>query len=212
MWQEIEPLRYKNAVLEEADKAHWHNVNMNTETPISLKKKYWNVLYSGVVQTHKGRKRVTPNRYISYVVAEQIGTGNVVVFTNSHFVSGAFSNKYPFTKKWRRARWDYHWSIMHDMVNKFVNAGYTVIGGGDWNATHVRKFMRRQRWLATGGIDHLFTCEATNGTQVKLIETSKETHVYTDHDFRIAHARFRKAKAYEQPGPLPKFSYKSLAK
>lgn len=188
LWQEIAIPRYVRAVL--SVPGHWEHTHTNRETPISYNKAYWEETgISGDVMTHKGRKGVSPNRYITFVGLRRKHTHlSPVIFMNTHMISAAFSNNAPFTKAWRLERWKEHFLIQQQLIKQWHSKGYTVIGGGDMNRTKMPKYCAEQRWLAQGGIDHIYCVEGAGdfSTKVLLRESTRETHVYTDHAPRIA--------------------------
>lgn len=192
LWQEIAPKRYKSALESELSSVHhWSHVQIGRETPISYRNDTWKLLSSGHRLTHHGRAHVTPARYITWAVLQRKNsTFPPVVFMNTHMISSAFSNHHPLTKKWRLARWKEHFAIQKALVQSFVAQGYTVIGGGDFNCTHLPKFTGNQRFLSHGGIDHMYVCEAPQGVQVELRELGNYTRVYTDHAPRYAELWF----------------------
>lgn len=216
LWQEIEIARYKQAVTSLLPAPKWDTNGLALECPISLSTKMWEVLDWGLVRTHSGRKRTSPHRYVVWVVARRKNLGvaagkrRVVAFINTHFVNGAFNRKHLLTRAWRRQRWDIHYSILKEMVHRFVAAGITVLGGGDWNRSAVPKFVPYQRWMSKGGIDHLFTVEAPRGVRVRIVDTdtSARGELKTDHPGKIVKYRLATPATYVEPtlSDIPRFN------
>lgn len=214
LWQEIAPQRYKDTLHTlMPNRAH---VALGTEVPITYKPWQWRpateqelpdfsnapddlfprgVTVTGAIRMHGARKRVTPVRYVTYAILTSVnGTGPIVVWMNTHMISGAWSNRHLLTREWRRARWREHFSKQQRLVTYFTSKGLTVIGGGDMNrGDSMPKFSFKQRWLAQGGIDHLYCIEPDGGTRVALNEMRSVPGLHTDHKPRVASLTVKKA-------------------
>lgn len=205
LWQEIQPRRYKDAI-RRLFTVGWRHSAMSTEIPLTLDEKYWQVLASGVILVHRGKALASPNRYISWVVARCRDTGEVVVFINTHFVSGAWNKKPKAFKGWRQRMWMHHFKVMQTVIERFVAAGYTVIGGGDFNRIRVPMFHIRQKWLNKHGIDYLFVVPAKHGMQIKVIHATEIHNMHTDHAPVTARCSNGQSRGYLKPGKVPNFS------
>lgn len=189
LWQEIAIARYTKAV-GDIDRV-FHHSYLGYECPISYKSDVWEPVahLHGHLKTHSGRLHVTPSRYVTWQgLQHKDNSINPVVFMNTHMISGAFSNHYPITKKWRRKMWNIHFAAQMKKVIELHDRGYTVIGGGDLNrGSDMPKYSPHQRWLSHGGIDHLWCVEAPHGVKVELKQLYPyHGGIYTDHRPRIA--------------------------
>ncbi len=174
-WQEIGITRYKEAI-RALDRTVWQSVIASGGAgaiPISWKKKYWEFMSAGSVLTHKGRPLVSPNRYITWVILRNRKTGAVVVFVNTHFISGAWNRERKLFKKWRQVQWTIHWEKERDLIGRWIGRDMSVVGGGDFNRVDVRKFHRDMVWLDDGGIDKLFYVEAPKGANLREVATGE---------------------------------------
>lgn len=185
LWQEIEIFRYTKA-LHDVGPKHWQHANTNLEIPISVDSHYWEIVKDGYRLTHKGRALTSPDRYISWAFVRNKHTGQKLVLVNTHFISGAWGSKAKTFRSWRQQMWRLHYAILKEMVTGWHQAGFTVIGGGDWNKTKVDKFHPDQVWLATSGIDKLFVLPGSKGPKVQLTGVDAIHDVFTDHTPRIA--------------------------
>ena len=82
----------------------------------------------GSVLTHGGEAKVTPARYVNWVVLQRRGTQKRFAFVNTHFISGAW-NKHPD----RRARWRRHAEVLRTVVRTLRSRGLRVFVLGDFN-------------------------------------------------------------------------------
>lgn len=96
--------------------------------PISWRDKYFALRGSGSRLTHKGEARVTPNRYVNWVVLQRRGTQEQFAFVATHFVSKAWTG-HPE----RRARWLHHAQVLRQVVANLRGQGLRVFVVGDFN-------------------------------------------------------------------------------
>lgn len=78
--------------------------------------------------THHGQAKVTPNRYVNWVVLRHRNSGLTVAFVNTHFISGAW-NKHPN----RQQRWLLHQRVLQEVVADLHQRGLPVVVVGDMN-------------------------------------------------------------------------------
>lgn len=184
-WQEIQP-KYYNEVLKALDPRKWAHAHVPLEIPIS-----WNNNFKeftrGHIMTHHGRAHTSPNRYISWVGLEF--NGHQAIFMNTHYVSGAWNRKHKLHKQWRKDMWEQHYRIQKNLVCGFVRDGFTVVGGGDFNRSHVEKFHADQHWVTPGpSIDKLFVVEGNGGPSLIRESLRTVSHGwFTDHPAKIGH-------------------------
>ncbi len=134
-WQEIGPSRYFDAIKNLGpDWGHYmpRDGKLRIPVPISWKKDEWSMQSAGFQRAHEGMKKVSPNRYITWVKLKHKETGQEVVRINTHLVSGAWSKPKP-TTAWRREKWNTHMDKLEKLVDKFQKKGLNVIVGGDFN-------------------------------------------------------------------------------
>lgn len=191
LWQEIAEQDDRDDLTHSCPPERWMHVGMNTECPMSFYRSKWTVRASGNELLHGGKAGVSPARYVTW--AEVIAKGQdpdlipPVVVMNTHWVSGGFSNPGQQAEEWRRAQWNVAHLKQTALVARFLAAGRTVIGGGDFNRTgEWTGFAPQHRWLMHGGYDHLWTCEAQLGAKVRLEKTGTlgTDHLFTDHPAR----------------------------
>jgi hypothetical protein len=134
------------------------------EVPISVPKG-WDVLSTATHLVHTGRKRVSPNRYITEVRC-QVGDQQVA-FLNCHPVSKP--RRGVPAASWRISRWDEYHTRLAALVAELHGAGFTVIFGGDMNKVAVAVVHPAQQVLTARGLDHLWAVAAA-GTTVTVIQ------------------------------------------
>jgi hypothetical protein len=96
--------------------------------PISWRTKYFVLRGSGSVLTHKGEAKVTPNRYVNWVILQRRGTQERFAFVNTHFISAAWT-RHPE----RRARWLHHAQVLRQVISNLRAQGLRVFAVGDFN-------------------------------------------------------------------------------
>lgn len=201
-WQEIAPRRYRRAVGRLPSKVRF----LNTPVPVSFPKD-WVVLDTARILTHKGRRLVTPHRWIVVALLREKKTNKVFALVNTHYVSGAWNNKRKFQKEWRKTAWNHHHRLHRKVVRRLVNNGISVIGTGDFNRENVRKLNRRQKWLNNGRIDKIFKVNAPHGVRLRR-EGAGVENLHSDHNMLKAYVTIRKRKGnrYIPAERLPNFS------
>jgi hypothetical protein len=119
----------------------------------------------GCVLAHKGRKGVTPHRYVSWVILED-ESGERVAHVNTHAVRP--TGVIPL-KVWREARWQEHLTVLRNVVGQLRALGLPVILTGDFNRRrelvqipdlrHVAPPTRIKRSKKVPAIDHILVSE-----------------------------------------------------
>lgn len=207
LWQEISIARYKQAVVKQLPASTYAHYHLDTETPISVDKRHWEVISFGKNETHGGLAAVTPNRFFTWVVVQNKGGNARLVFINTHTVSGAFTHKkkYNLTRNYRVSRWNYHFAMLGLLTQRFNMLGYTVILGGDWNRTTLPNLTPVTKNLTrNNSLDHIIVSEANNGIKVDYVAQDAQGGYYTDHHPLLSTYRMYKDKNYVAATALPR--------
>lgn len=130
---------------------------------ISWRTDTWRMVATGHRLLHAKVSFVCGPRYIVYVVLEHRRSGETVVFSNRHYVPGAFAKGPMVNAKARRAAWSAGWCRDLAFMEDLAVDGIPHAGGGDYNRPG--EFMPR---LMAGeklrefahGPDHVFTVDA----------------------------------------------------
>jgi len=152
--------------------------------PISWRTANLELVASGVKRTHLGIPRVTPTRYISWVVLRDLRSGQVFWRVNTHYVSSAFTRH-----RSRRPMWERHDRKLGNVVLRLVwQHGPNGVVGGDFNRE--LGSARLNAMLSTHGgqhvghhYDHLYVFGGEAGLMARLPLNS-------DHDGILARATF----------------------
>jgi hypothetical protein len=179
LWQEIAPDRYTAAVA--GLPSHWRTVQTGTEDPISFDTRVWRLVSTDRALLSRGRAHVTPRRWATWALLQHVGTGRVVVFMDTHYVSGAWVDRPVTHRAWRRRLWLREWARQDDVVDGLTQRGLTVLGGGDFNRVRLPRFAERQMHLNSGSIDHLWVVPGARG-DVDPGSSWRDRHLYSDHD------------------------------
>ena len=192
LWQEIAEQDDRDDLRKVCPDTEWEHVGLEQEVPLSFWRENWQVLDHGTELLHPGKAHVSPSRYVQWAKVQRKGSPEVppVVVMNTHYVSGAFSHAGQLAEDWRDKMWNVAHAAQSTLVQRFLDQGLTVVGGGDFNRTGAWEgFAPGHRWLVHGGYDHLWTCEAPKGARVRLESTGTlgTDKLYTDHAARWAH-------------------------
>lgn len=140
-------------------------------------------LPSGAQLAHHGMAHVSPDRYTTWAMLRAVGDHAIqFAFVNLHTVSKPFDTKATH-HRWREEMWHVHYSKWAAMVNGFNDAGLTVLFGGDFNSTVVRKSDVDARWFWQSGIDKIGVLPGK--TPVRL-EGIRSWDTPSDHNLRVA--------------------------
>lgn len=147
------------------------------------------------VRLTKGRRLVNPARYLNGVVVTDQHFGDTV-FAVTHWTNGAWNFKRKPFKKWRRRRWFQQEAATAAQVARWVDQGYNVVVGGDFNTGPLRSHVQLhpdQVLVERAGLMHLYAIP-TKGYTVKALGRRVERDVHTDHPFLRAFIQFQKEK------------------
>jgi hypothetical protein len=203
LWQEMHPRSHK-ILAAAVRKTEYQTVHTNLQTPISVRKSRWRVVDSGYVMTHRGKAGISPNRYVAWVIVAHRKTGRKLVVTNSHYVSGAWYGRYRPFRAWRQTSWREHHNIYRNITREFHRAGYTVVGGGDWNHKSPTKFMPEQYWLHRHWYDYLFVVNNYKSEAVVKFVRRKSVKLFSDHDALVAYVTINSTKNPVKARPVDK--------
>jgi endonuclease/exonuclease/phosphatase (EEP) superfamily protein YafD len=173
-WQEVNHQPDKAAV--KAGMPGYQTVQLDLSVPISIRDD-WRIIKAGRHKTHSGRERVTPARWITWVIVERDGMR--LTFLNTHLVSGAWNSKKKLAKAWRRLRWTEHETELRKILASLHRDHGPVIFGGDFNRLHVNRLHPQAVWLDNRGIDKIGAIGTTGSTTPQRIRTP------SDHDARL---------------------------
>lgn len=189
-WNEISPPRYFDAI--RALGPEWGHYmprdgGLRIPNPISWKKDVWKKVDAGFQQTHGGRKKVSPNRYITWVKLKHRKTGKTIIRMNTHLVSGAWTSKQKKDKPWRREMWQRHMTEMRQLVARFKAKGLPVIIGGDFNRDSYRVLGNQVRYdnnlnVATHGRSTIDYMMHTANKRVSRERAKVQGGYFSDHD------------------------------
>ncbi|MGH3760774.1 endonuclease/exonuclease/phosphatase family protein [Actinophytocola sp.] len=149
--------------------------------PISWRTGRFTKVGSGSVRTHGGEAKVTPARYVNWVVLRIHGTGKRFVFVNTHFISGAWSG-HPE----RQARWNRHYQVLKDKVAQLKRShpGKPIFVAGDFNRRKAMAMPDPLRHVAVRGvsgvpIDQMYAPTNVSHTKVsRLPRWGSDHHAY----------------------------------
>jgi hypothetical protein len=97
--------------------------------PISYKSDVFTAVARGKKLTHGGQKKVTPSRWVTWLVLQNTKTGNSFVFVNTHFISKAFTGEPK-----RRGRWNRHLGKLRSEVSRLKRKyKLPIVVVGDFN-------------------------------------------------------------------------------
>lgn len=155
-WQEIGPDRYKQAVKALNPKVWGHvwagNARLRPyESPVSYRKSVFKVIAADAFKFQEGEAKISMDRYFTWVIFEHIATGLRFLFTNKHYVAGAWNDKDKPGKELRPGIWragkTMEVKFLTDMMTKYPSM--PSINVGDYNATH--RIMEREYPARVGG-------------------------------------------------------------
>lgn len=130
--------------------------------PISWRSAKFERTGSGSKLTHGGEAKVTPSRFVNWVVLKHKNTGKKFAFVNTHFISGAWS-KHPD----RQARWLKHRDVLKSVVKDLEAKGLPVAVVGDFNRKQTQgSFLGMYRFLTPQvPLDHLYASKGHRAKQ-----------------------------------------------
>lgn len=138
---------------------------------------------SGLQLAHHGLAKVSPARYTTWAMLRSKGDHAIqFALVNVHMVSKPFDPKASH-HTWREEMWHVHYSKWAEMVNRYNDAGLTVIAVGDFNAGTVRKSDADMRWMWKSGIDKIGVLQGKTPLHLTGV-ASYDTP--SDHNLRVA--------------------------
>ena len=195
MWQEIQPDYYKDAVraekLNDPKRGEWRTFQLDLAVPISVRlggDSPWEYVSDGRKLMHGGREKVSPNRYISWVVLKDRSSGRKTVFMNTHMVSGAWNGKENTADPWRKEMWQQHRTEQTRVIDDFNAKGMSVVYGGDFNRQNVAPFSARDKQVVDTGIDHLGVVLAPGDTLPAVQKKQSVGGFNSDHPAKLMKA------------------------
>lgn len=138
---------------------------------------------TGAQLAHHGMAHVSPNRYTTWAMLRAVADPAIqFAFVNIHTVSKPFDLKATH-HRWREEMWHIHYSKWAAMVNGFNDAGLTVLFGGDFNSSVVRKSDVDARWFWQSGIDKIGVLPGKTPVHLDGI---RSWNTPSDHNLRVA--------------------------
>lgn len=138
-FQEIWPERYEDAVrcLNSQTLRTWVPGDPNGGIALGWPKREWALLDRGKVLLHKGRKKVSEDRYLVWVLLRHIKTGAKLVVYSFHFVAGAWNDRDNQPgEEFRLEMWAEDREVTRQFVKGWVQEGVATMGAGDGNRRH----------------------------------------------------------------------------
>ena len=131
-WQEVndKPDRDKLKRSLPGYQTYWPKSDAAKAIPISWNSDRFSLVQKNSIRTHKGESKVTPARYVNWVLLKDRKTGEQFVFINTHFISGAFTGHPERQKRWRQ-----HADVLRRTVRNVQSSypGAPVFVVGDFN-------------------------------------------------------------------------------
>lgn len=146
--------------------------------PISWRKDRFSLVKSGSIRTHAGEAKVTPSRYVNWVLLKQPAKNKRFLVLNTHFISGAWT-KHPE----RQARWLLHAKKLRGLVktlgDQHPNTPIMVVG--DFNRRRTVDFAHQVDYIRVKGvsgvpIDQMYATASVRNTQVERLSKAGSDH------------------------------------
>ena len=198
-FQEVKSLHDKELVIAGLG-PQWGLYVSQTNSPIALNKSFWNVLDEGFATMHPAMAKVTPTRYVSWVIAENRKRPALppVAFTNGHVINkGPKQDRWDETpdNKYEQIRYTFRqqglatWASVIEELR--MEHGCTIFGTGDFNLLDAPRFHQKQQWLDNRGIDKIFYVpglKRLHAPRFDLVETW-EVNTPSDHHLNVVRGR-----------------------
>jgi hypothetical protein len=143
--------------------------------PISWRDELFVLRGHGSRLTHHGEAKVTPNRYVNWVVLQRRGTQERFAFVATHFISKAWTG-HPE----RQGRWKRHARILRRVVANLRGQGLRVFVVGDFNRHRAIKIPGMVYSPAKGGggvpLDQIYVSEGVRHSQSERLAKSGSDH------------------------------------
>jgi exonuclease III len=167
-----------------------------TSTAIGLDTRYWEVLETGFSTLSPSMAKVTPQRYVAWVIAQSKKRPTLppVAFTNGHLINKAWNDreKDPEIERIRRQYWNTGWEVWKAQVEELRNErNLTTFITGDFNRREVKRFHHRQEWLDAAGIDKIAYVPGPERNNAPKFEVLERWTVNTPSDHHVNAVRGR---------------------
>ena len=188
-WQEVKPWAHGKLKRSLPGYTHFTPRRGGSATDsISWRTGKFERIDSGVDRTHAGVRRLTPSRYVTWVVLRHRATGQRVTFANTHFINGAFKS-HKSRHKFRARKWHRHAHVLRDVMRDLRKKGYPMFLVGDFNSRTTMRLPGVERALPQGrlSIDQIYvprthTLRTPNGSAAKVATQAQRLgHRGSDH-------------------------------
>lgn len=146
--------------------------------PISWRADRFELVKSGSIRTHRGEAKVTPSRYVNWVLLKQPAKNKRFLVLNTHFISGAWT-KHPN----RQARWLRHADRLRDLVKKLgdQHPNTPIVLVGDFNRHKTVALPHQVQHIKVAGvagvpIDQMYATKSVKNTQVQRLDKAGSDH------------------------------------
>lgn len=190
-WQEIHPDRYVAAVKGLPCRFNTYFPDV-AGTPVSWDTEVWTLLKARTKKFMPGRERVMKPKPLVIVELRHNTTGQVVAFTNKHYVNAAWNDKPMPTKAWRKMVWRAGNVIERAVTRAYVRAGTPVVGLGDYNNRNARFLnlgsrvaRQKVKYAVPGSSIDMILAVAPEGQQF-TVRRQRTIDGHSDHALRVA--------------------------
>ena len=180
-WQEVDSAAARDKMRRQLGDEYQHyfpEPGPAKAIPISWRKSRFELVKAGYKKTHDGEAKVTPARYITWVILKVKPTGKKFIFINTHFISGAW-NKHPE----RQARWLRHYEILYNRVATFRknHPNKPIFLVGDFNRKKAMSFPSPVKYVPVEGvsgvpIDQIYCSSTVDHSKVKRLKKWGSDH------------------------------------
>lgn len=201
LWQECDTPRHRRA-LRRLDRSQWATYYPGEfGVAISWRSDFWEFIRCGWTPLHPAVKGVCGPRIISWVILRHPETGLQHVFSDRHYVPGAWAKGWVWRREARQDAWDL--GARNDAAFAIDMDHLPHAGGGDYNSVQWRPTMPDgTRWhQETPGVDWLFTTptgqdfqEHLGGREWYVLQARTLRGRYSDHHGRMIQATTRAAR------------------
>lgn len=133
LWQEFYRPRYRRALRALGEGWETFVPEVGKNNPISWRTDRYQFLDGGVEFLHPGHRLISPRQFVTWVILRDRVTGWEAVFTNRHYLPGAFARGFKPWRKWRVRTWLEANARDVALIERFMARGLPVAGGGDYN-------------------------------------------------------------------------------
>jgi hypothetical protein len=127
----------------------------------------WKVVDHTSTKVSDGLAHVSPDRYVTELVATHPDLDDPIAFISFQLVAGAFTNTGQAAEAYRRKAWSEGFSGAKGIVYAAVLKGMTVIGGCDANNPRMPGIHPRAHVLVHRSLDYLWVVEGSTEVRVK---------------------------------------------